>query len=109
MKFNFRSWWNHGIEIENSKKLDIIIELLQTVIKKEIIMSKELDALTVEVAKTTDVTTSAITLLKGLAVQISALKLDPVALQALADQLNVNSKGLADAVVENTPVATPVV
>lgn len=109
MDFNFYSWCDHDrdIEIKSSKKLDMIIELLQTIIKKENTMSLELDRLTTEVAEVNTVQQSAIDLLKGLSAQIEALKLDPVALQALSDSLDASSNALAQAVVANTPAAAP--
>ena len=83
-------------------KLDSITYLLEQIILKENIMSKELDNLTEEVAKVTSVEQSAIALLQGLSAQIVALKTDPVALQALADSLDASSQALADAVAANT-------
>lgn len=65
----------------------------------------DLTALTAEVTRNSDVDQSAIILLNGLAAQIVALKTDPVALQALADQLKASSTALADAVTANTPAA----
>lgn len=65
----------------------------------------DLTALTAEVSRNTEVDQSAIALLTGLAAQIEALKTDPAALQALADQLKGSSDALAAAVVANTPVA----
>jgi chromosome segregation ATPase len=73
--------------------------------KRLINMSAELDQLTVDVKKTTDVEDSAITLLQGLSSQIAALKNDPAALQALSTQLNSKADELASAVVANTPAA----
>jgi hypothetical protein len=69
---------------------------------KEAIMA-DLGSLTAEVERNTAVDQSAITLLNGLAAQIESLKSDPVALQALADQLKGSSDNLAAAVVANTP------
>jgi len=65
----------------------------------------DLTALTAEVARNTEVDSSAIALLNGLAAQIEALKTDPVALQALADTMRGSSDSLAAAVVANTPAA----
>ena len=67
------------------------------------IMSVELDALEAEVTKNTAVDQSAIVLLNGLAAQITALKNDPVKLQAFADSLKSSSASLAEAVAANTP------
>ena len=65
----------------------------------------DLTALTAEGTRNSDVDQSAILLLNGLAAQIVALKSDPVALQALADQLKASSDKLAEAVTANTPAA----
>ena len=89
--------------IEN--KLDAILRVLQEILRKEITMSAELDALTVQVKANTDVEASAVALLQGLSAQIAAAKTDPVALQALADSLKASAQGLADAIVANTPSA----
>jgi len=66
-------------------------------------MSGNLDALTAEVTRNTEVDASAIALLNGLAAKIVELKNDPVALQKLADDMRVSSDALAAAVVANTP------
>jgi len=65
----------------------------------------DLGPLTAEVTRNTEVDSSAIALLNGLSAQIAQLKNDPVALQALADQLKASSDSLAAAVVANTPAA----
>jgi hypothetical protein len=69
--------------------------------------SPQLDALTAEVTRNTDVDNSAIALINGLAAQIIALKNDPVALQALADSMKASSDALATAVTANTPAEPP--
>ena len=89
--------------IEN--KLDAILRVLQEILRKEITMSAELDALTVQVKANTDVEASAVALLQGLSAQIEAAKTDPTALQTLADSLKTSAQGLADAIVANTPSA----
>jgi chromosome segregation ATPase len=89
--------------IEN--KLDAILRVLQEILRKEITMSAELDALTVQVKANTDVEASAVALLQGLSAQIEAAKTDPAALQTLADSLKTSAQGLADAIVANTPSA----
>lgn len=65
----------------------------------------ELDALTAEVTRNTEVDQSAIALITGLAAKIETLKNDPVALQALADSMRGSTDQLAAAVVANTPAA----
>lgn len=63
----------------------------------------QLDALTAEVTRNTEVDAGAIALINGLAAKIVELKNDPVALQALADSMKSSSDALAAAVTANTP------
>jgi hypothetical protein len=60
------------------------------------------------VAAQTTVEASVVTLINGLAQQLKVALAanDPVAVQALVDQISANTKGLSDAVTANTP-ATP--
>lgn len=67
-----------------------------------------LDALTTQVTESTTVEQSALALINGIAGQLTAAAGDPVAVQALVDQLNTSSTALAAAVAANTvppPVA----
>lgn len=66
-------------------------------------MSAQLDKLTTEVAETKTVAASAVTLIEGLAQQIRDLKDDPIALEALAAELDSTTNALAAAVAANTP------
>jgi len=70
-------------------------------------MSAQLDALTAAVAANTTVTGSAVELLNGLHAKIVELLaqevIDPVAVQALADDLSAQTQALAAAVTKNTP------
>jgi uncharacterized protein involved in exopolysaccharide biosynthesis len=68
-------------------------------------MSAELDALTAAVQKEDTVIDSAITLIKGLAGEITAAKDDPAKLTALAADVNAKADALAAAVTANTPAA----
>lgn len=71
-------------------------------------MSAQLDALTAAVAANTTVTESAITLLTGLhakLLELLANGIDPVAVQALADDLSAETQKLADAITANTPAS----
>ena len=103
---------SYGDWLALNNKLDAILILLSGLasniaaltLKQEQAMT-DLTALTVEVARNTEVDTSAIALLTGLAAQIEALKTDPAALQALADTMRGSSDALAAAVLANTPVA----
>jgi len=65
-------------------------------------MAGQLDALTAEVTRNTEVDASAVALLNGLAAKIVELKNDPVALQKLANDMKISSDSLAGAVVANT-------
>jgi ABC-type transporter Mla subunit MlaD len=69
-------------------------------------MSKELDDLTSQVQKNTDVEASAVTLIQGLAAQIAAQANDPAAIKALTAKLSGSADALAAAIVANTPAAT---
>lgn len=82
-------------------------ELAALITNLGIAMTKELDALQLEVERNTTVDQSAIVLLKGLADQIVALKNDPVKLQQLANDLKTSSSALADAVAANTVAESP--
>jgi hypothetical protein len=65
-------------------------------------MSAELERLTAEVTETKTAIDSAITLITGLAERIRQLQNDPVALTALADELDAKQAELAAAVAANT-------
>ena len=84
-------------------RLDSVVSLLNGLTVKVNTMSAELDALSAAVAAEDTVIDSAITLLQGLSAQITALKTDPVALQALADDVTAKAAALAAAVTANTP------
>ena len=75
------------------------------IIHMELKMSKELDDLTAEVAQDTTVEASAVTLIQGLAAQITAAGTDPAKLSALTASLTQSSTALASAVAANTPAA----
>ncbi len=66
-------------------------------------MSAELDALTAQVTRMTNVSASAVTLITGIAARIEAAKSSPVQVQALADELRTDADRLSAAVVANTP------
>lgn len=77
-------------------KLDIIIT------NQEKIMA-DLSQLQSDVAAQNTVVQSVVTLLQGLKAKLDAAGTDPVALKALSDQLEANTKALSDAVTANTP------
>ena len=95
----------HQDASEDSKKLDAILNLLQTIVQKENKMTGELDALTAEVTANTDAEASAVILLGQLHDLLVAAGTDPAKLQALTDQLSTSKDALAAAIVANTPAA----
>lgn len=86
-------------------KLDQILALVSALQTQGANMSQQLDDLKAAVAAEDTVIGGAITLLKGLSDQIVALKDDPAALQALADDVKARTQELSDAVTANTPAA----
>ena len=85
--------------------MDEILATLRELKQQGVKIMADLTNLTAQVKANTDVEASAIVLLNGLSAQIASLKNDPVALQALADQLKTSSSALADAITANTPAA----
>jgi hypothetical protein len=85
------------------RKLDILISQgVQTM--------ADLSALTAQVTANTTVEQSAITLINGLAAQITAAGTDPTKLASLVSQLNTSATALSAAVAANTvagPSPTP--
>lgn len=90
--------------IEFAARIDVYHHIvINNELKQELsIMSKQLDDLTAAVTNSTAVTTSALTLISGLAQKIEALQNDPAKLQALADELRADNAALAKAVTDNT-------
>lgn len=82
------------------QKLDCILKLLKK--QGETIMA-DLTKLEADVATETTVTQSAVTLINGLAAQVTAAGTDPVKLKAVTDQMEANAAALAAAVTANTP------
>jgi stress response protein SCP2 len=87
------------------QKLDRILAAVNILIQKENQIMADLTALTAQVTANTNVEASAIVLLNGLSAQIAQIKNDPVAVQALSDQLKTSATNLAAAITANTPVA----
>lgn len=77
----------------------------QRIERRDIIMSKQLDDLTAQVAATTAVEASALTLIKGLSEQLGSAGTDPAKLDELRTQLDASAQALAAAVAANTPAA----
>lgn len=68
-------------------------------------MSAEMDRIKASVAALTTAEKSLVKLVKDLAQLIRDNATDPAALTAIADEMDADSKEIADAVVENTPPA----
>jgi hypothetical protein len=66
-------------------------------------LQDELDALTAQVTKNTDLEESAITLIQGLADQIANAADDPAEVAALSAKLKASAEALAAAITANTP------
>jgi prefoldin subunit 5 len=81
---------------------DQIMRCLRSLNRKMERIMLQLETLTAEVTRTKEVAMSAVTLIQGLATKIEELKADPVALQALADELRTSSDALGAAVAANT-------
>jgi hypothetical protein len=84
------------------KRLVRIESLL--VLERTIIMSS-IDDLTAQVAASTTVEASAVTLIQGLAARLAAAGTDPTKLAALGASLKTSADALAAAVTANTPAA----
>lgn len=80
-----------------------ILTLLKRLFRLEVVMSAELDALTVQVAKNTDVEAGAVVLIKGIKAALDAAGTDPVKLNDLKASLDSSASALAQAILENTP------
>jgi uncharacterized protein YoxC len=87
-------------------KLDLVLARLNTLQETVNIMSAEVDRLKASVVQLATVDQSVITLLRGMSDQIRALKQDPAALTALADEVDARVKELGDAVTANTATTT---
>lgn len=92
----------HAVHIhvhnEASPLLEQILEEIQT-------MSDAVNRLQADITNLTSISQSAVALITGMAQTIRDNATDPVALSALADQLEASSNDLAAAVTANTPAA----
>lgn len=73
----------------------------------EVKMEKALEALTEQVRASTEIETSAVVLIKGIADKLAEAGTDPEKLSALTDELHASSAELAAALTANTPEAAP--
>src|SRR5258705_7668187 len=92
-----------------NNKLDLILNLLIYVIRKENTIMATIQDVSAAVAAESSVDDSIITLLNGLVQQLKDAQAanDPAALDVVVASIQANTKKLQDAVTANTPV-TPV-
>lgn len=83
-------------------KQDLVLRALHN-LRREIMST--LDDLAAQVSRSTSVSESAVTLLKGLKAKLDAAGTDPVKLAELSAALSTETDKLAAAVTENTPAA----
>lgn len=93
----------HHFVPESSPKLDLILNLLNKIVKGEEKIMAILDDLEAQVAANTDAEASAVLLLGQLHELLVAAGTDPAKLQALKDKLATSKEALAAAIVANTP------
>ncbi len=91
-------------------KLETLLAAVQQLAQKGDLMATTLDQAikdhTAQVAQNTQVEASAVTLIQGIAAQLTAAAGDPAAVESLAAQLKGSADALAAAITANTP-ATP--
>jgi hypothetical protein len=87
-------------------KLNQINDKLDLILNKENILMATIQDVVTEVAAETTVNDSIVTLLDGIAAQLTAAQAssDPTAIAAVITSLQANSKILTDAITANTPV-----
>ena len=98
-----KRWSARHSHEEINHKLEHQHEMLHQIKEGMIHMSAALDRITAEVAETKTAVASVLTLVAGLAEQIRNNAEDPVALNALADDLDAAQADIAAAVAANTP------
>lgn len=95
------------LHTEADTKLDRAIEMLNQLLQQGINIMATIDDITAAVAAETSIVQSAALLLASLHDQLTAAlaTADPAKIQAVVDQIGVNSAALAAAVAANTPAA----
>jgi hypothetical protein len=97
----------HGGHSDVNEKLDAILKLLRESKTREVHMSAEMDTLAAAVQQNTSLDDSIISLLNGIAAQLTATAGDKAQALALAAELNAKSAALSAAITANTPQAPP--
>ncbi len=93
---------NHGCD-EVLSILKSILSDIHEIKQKGGITIMKLDELAVQVTENTNLETSAILLIQGIAAALAEAASDPAKVQALADQLKESAASLAAAIQANTP------
>jgi hypothetical protein len=100
------------LDHEAHKKLDLVLEYLERfghhLFTKERELMSAISDLEAQVAVTTTVEKSALTLIEGFAAQLAAAGTDAAKLATLQADLKASADALAAAVAANTPAAPPV-
>lgn len=92
-----------NVYLHNDDTARLILRLIKKVDK----IMATMQELTASVQRNTDVDESVLTLIAGISQQLKDAQAanDPAAIQAVIDQLDANTKRMADAVTANTPAA----
>jgi aspartokinase len=88
-----------------NQRIDEILRILQDIRRKEVIEMADLKILKEKVIKIETVGDSMKETMIGIAAALEAAKTDPVAIQAIADELSMKADEWAAAVVASTPAA----
>ena len=86
-----------------NQKIDAIMRILQNIRRKEVEEMADLTILKEKVTKIETVGDSMKETMIGIAAALEAAKTDPVAIQAIADELSTKADDWAAAVVASTP------
>jgi uncharacterized protein YoxC len=103
MKFSLPRCFKTSPEI--TRRLDWMCQALKSICMEIKAMSQAFDRLTADVNSQGTVIDSLVTLVNGLAQQIRDTAGNETAANALADQIEANTKKITDAVAANTPAA----
>jgi hypothetical protein len=95
------------IHTGNDDRIGQILGIVQDLQQRSITMATDLTTITAEVTEAVTVSQSAVILLNGIGAALAAAGTDPVALAALASELDASTAALAEAVQANTPAAAP--
>ncbi|SRR6266542_4222859 len=84
------------------RKLDVLLF-------QGVVMHGSLEELEAQVKANTDIESSAVLLIQGIASDLAAAKSDPAKVQALSDKLKASADALASAITANTTPPSPAI